>query len=364
MRMDKGVLFFLLTATLAAGDPALPPPGWIQAKAALVKPDTCNCIKDLTEVGLGAGMWFTPRWAAELDYLQGTLKSQRTTARSDEKLVMGSLLFGLNPDGRMWFPYLRAGLGGAEIGSPYSLGPVTRTRLAFLGGVGVQGALGDHVITSLEVRATTIETQVSRTEKAAILGLGVRWGERAPVAAQAPFPAPAPAPVPAPEPAPKPAPAAPPPVVAPPAPAPAPVVIPPPPEPVPPPKPPTRIVLDDATLHFANSKAELTPKGEAAIRQVAESLKAYAGTYTLVVTGHTSSVGSRAFNMVLSRKRAEAVAAILVKAGLPAGRVRSLGLGPDQPLAENGTPEGQARNRRVEIEVKATGVEVRHSVVK
>jgi OOP family OmpA-OmpF porin len=121
---------------------------------------------------------------------------------------------------------------------------------------------------------------------------------------------------------------------------------------VPPPPPPAKIVLDEATLHFANGKAELGADAVAAIKKVAEGLKSYKGDYSLDVSGHTSSTGSAAFNKAISKKRADAVAKVLVDSGIPAARVSTTGVGPDKPIADNRNKEGQAKNRRVEIDVK------------
>lgn len=122
--------------------------------------------------------------------------------------------------------------------------------------------------------------------------------------------------------------------------------------PPPPPPPPQKIVLDQAVLHFANAKNELSPEGVEAIQQVAQELMKYPGEYSLVVSGHTSSTGSKAFNKALSKRRADAVAKVLIDSGIPAASIQTVGVGPDQPIADNATAEGQARNRRVEIEVK------------
>jgi OOP family OmpA-OmpF porin len=132
-------------------------------------------------------------------------------------------------------------------------------------------------------------------------------------------------------------------------------VEPPAPPPRPEPAPLAKIVLDEAVLHFANGKDDLPPEGSEAIRKVAASLKRYKGEYHLVVTGYTSSVGSAAFNKALSKRRADAVARVLVDAGLSEAAIKTEGLGPEQPLADNKTKAGQARNRRVEIDVKASG---------
>lgn len=124
------------------------------------------------------------------------------------------------------------------------------------------------------------------------------------------------------------------------------------PVPPPPPPPPAKIVLDEAVLHFANGKAELGPDATAAIQKVAEGLKAYPGDYKLEVSGHTSSVGGKALNKALAKRRADAVAKVLVDSGIPAAKVTTVGVGPDKPIADNATKEGQAKNRRVEIDVQ------------
>jgi outer membrane protein OmpA-like peptidoglycan-associated protein len=71
----------------------------------------------------------------------------------------------------------------------------------------------------------------------------------------------------------------------------------------------------------------------------------------ITVEGHTDSVGSRAFNMDLSLRRAQSVRDHLVSRGLPSETVRANGVGPDRPIASNGTADGRANNRRVEIVV-------------
>ena len=111
-------------------------------------------------------------------------------------------------------------------------------------------------------------------------------------------------------------------------------------------------------LHFANGKNDLPPEGVRAIGKVAESVKRYKGKYTLVVTGYTSTLGRPAFNKALSKRRAQAVAKVLVTAGIPAASIQAVGAGPVHPLTDDATPESQAQNRRVEIEVKAASDQV------
>ncbi len=71
----------------------------------------------------------------------------------------------------------------------------------------------------------------------------------------------------------------------------------------------------------------------------------------IVAVGHTDSVGPEAYNQRLSVRRAEAVKAYLVSKGIEANRVYTEGKGEAQPVADNKTKEGRAKNRRVEIEV-------------
>jgi len=69
----------------------------------------------------------------------------------------------------------------------------------------------------------------------------------------------------------------------------------------------------------------------------------------IIAVGHTDSDGSDASNQTLSVKRAEAVKAYLVSKGIEKNRVYTEGKGEKQPVADNKTKEGKAKNRRVEI---------------
>jgi outer membrane protein OmpA-like peptidoglycan-associated protein len=115
---------------------------------------------------------------------------------------------------------------------------------------------------------------------------------------------------------------------------------------------PAKIVLSDAVLHFANNGDQLGADAVKAITAVATQLKAYPGEYSLVIGGHTSSLGAAAHNKALSLRRAKSVGQVLIDAGIPAEKITTVGFGPDKPVADNKTREGQSRNRRVEIEVK------------
>jgi outer membrane protein OmpA-like peptidoglycan-associated protein len=87
------------------------------------------------------------------------------------------------------------------------------------------------------------------------------------------------------------------------------------------------------------------------LRALARNLQQYPNT-TVEVIGHTDNTGSAAYNQDLSARRAQAVAGVLLEAGVSPARVRSFGLGEDQPVASNLTPEGRAQNRRVEVIIR------------
>ena len=70
------------------------------------------------------------------------------------------------------------------------------------------------------------------------------------------------------------------------------------------------------------------------------------------MVGHTDAVGSEAMNQELSESRAKAVADVLVGSGVSPSRVVTRGAGELRPIADNGTPDGRARNRRVDLEIK------------
>jgi len=110
------------------------------------------------------------------------------------------------------------------------------------------------------------------------------------------------------------------------------------------------ITLSGSVL-FASNKDALLPAAKERLGQVADALKTQ-DDHKIVVEGHTDSQGSADLNQGLSDRRAQSVVTFLVSRGVPADKIRAEGLGPSRPVADNGTAEGRANNRRVEIIVK------------
>lgn len=106
------------------------------------------------------------------------------------------------------------------------------------------------------------------------------------------------------------------------------------------------MVLED--LVFAPGKAELDPRPYASLADLAAWLAAHPGA-VIDLVGHTDAQGQADANLALSRQRAEAVRqALLDQAGIDPARITARGAGPSAPRADNATPEGRQKNRRVE----------------
>jgi OOP family OmpA-OmpF porin len=157
---------------------------------------------------------------------------------------------------------------------------------------------------------------------------------------------PKPAPAPEPKPAAKPAPA--------PAPAPAPTQqVKPAPKPDAKPKPVAEKVTFAADVLFDFDKSVVKPEGKSKLDDLANKVRGI-NLEVVIGIGHADSIGSDAYNQKLSVRRAESVKAYMVSKGIEPNRIYTEGKGEKQPVADNKTREGRAKNRRVEIEVIGT----------
>jgi OmpA-OmpF porin, OOP family len=108
-----------------------------------------------------------------------------------------------------------------------------------------------------------------------------------------------------------------------------------------------------ADAFFDFDKSVLKPEGKAKLDDLASKIKSIK-LEVIIAVGHTDSVGSVAYNQKLSVRRAEAVKAYLVSKGIERNRIYTEGKGKSQPVADNKTAQGRAKNRRVELEVVGT----------
>jgi OOP family OmpA-OmpF porin len=108
-----------------------------------------------------------------------------------------------------------------------------------------------------------------------------------------------------------------------------------------------------ADMFFDFDKSVLKPEGKAKLDDLVGKLQGIS-LEVIIAVGHTDSVGSDTYNQTLSTKRADAVKAYLVSKGVEKNRIYTEGKGESSPIADNKTKEGQAKNRRVEVEVIGT----------
>ncbi len=96
-------------------------------------------------------------------------------------------------------------------------------------------------------------------------------------------------------------------------------------------------------LNFVVDQADLTSEAKQKLDQVVPCLTAK----RYEIAGHTDSDGSNAYNLALSRRRAQAVVTYLRSRGVPANKMVAVGYGEARPIADNRTEDGKARNRRI-----------------
>lgn len=105
------------------------------------------------------------------------------------------------------------------------------------------------------------------------------------------------------------------------------------------------------SLEFATGKDIIKPVSFPSLNDLAKLLVTHKGDWKLKLSGHTDNQGNADKNMLLSEKRSKAVKNYLVKKGVPAENLTAEWFGQTQPIADNATPAGRQKNRRVEMKV-------------
>ncbi|MDB5870772.1 MAG: OmpA/MotB [Ramlibacter sp.] len=250
--------------------------------------------------------------------------------------------------GRIGVTSVRASDGFSATGAarvPYANANPSERSTNFKAGLGLAYAFTDSLSMRIEAERYRLNDAVGNRGHADLISVGLvyRFGAKPqPVRAAEPAPifvAAAPAPVIA---------AAPPP--------------PPPPAPASAPAAPMRVTLSADSL-FDFDKSDIKPQGRASLDKLAADLRGMRYD-SIQVTGHTDRFGSHNYNMKLSTRRAEAVAAYLVQAGVASGQVAARGVDGDKPVTQPGDCKGSKPtpavvaclqpDRRVEVEVTGT----------
>jgi len=111
-----------------------------------------------------------------------------------------------------------------------------------------------------------------------------------------------------------------------------------------------------ASVLFDFNKSNLTDDGKQALGDITQSIGSMKH-YAIEVEGFTDTVGSKSYNLELSRRRADSVVRYLTEDGhVPLVRIHVIGLGEDQPVGDNHTRDGRKQNRRVEVRVMAAAI--------
>ncbi len=110
-------------------------------------------------------------------------------------------------------------------------------------------------------------------------------------------------------------------------------------------------IVEEGGIQFGNNKAEIRADAAKTIDQLIVAARECEGA-KLTVRGHTDVLGDRAYNVYLSELRAAAVVDYMTRNGIAPDRIDAIGVGPDEPVADNRTRAGRALNRRIEILVQ------------
>jgi outer membrane protein OmpA-like peptidoglycan-associated protein len=111
------------------------------------------------------------------------------------------------------------------------------------------------------------------------------------------------------------------------------------------------VTLSDDLVKFSFDQASLPPVATQELDGLIEKAKGMDRALYFEIDGHTDNIGSEEYNLQLGERRAAAVRNYLNQKGLPLHALNVISYGESQPVADNGTPEGRAQNRRVVIRV-------------
>ena len=307
--------------------------------------DKSRISNDHAGFQVGLGYDFAPHLAAELAVSDGSFRIPGSGAREKFDAKSLDILYKFLPVSSMVQPYILTGAGGMndDIGgyTPHNEAWLAEAGIGALTGLGNQsGSMRLQLRTEAKYRREFIQntTYIPNNPGDVVLGVGFQFMFGAPtppppVAKEAPPPPPEPAPAP-----------------------------PPPPPPAPPPCHAPAGFQVDANCHIIEQKVivravdfefnstQLTAPAQQTLDDIAAALQSQP-ELAIEIQGYTDSVGSDAYNLHLSQRRAESVKAYLISKGAGASNLTAKGYGKADPIASNGTAEGRAQNRRVAFDV-------------
>jgi len=111
-------------------------------------------------------------------------------------------------------------------------------------------------------------------------------------------------------------------------------------------------LLANNKIYFQQNKANIKKESYKLLNNLAETMQKNCLEDVIVIEGHTDSNGKKSYNLKLSTKRANSVKNYLIKQGVKAMRIETIGYGESRPIASNETQNGKKRNRRIEFKIK------------